>query len=139
MGWLLSVLFVVIDAVRWIVGRAGALVGLFVIAGFGNLAWHLLPPYVHHYRFKDDVIELAAAATKDDDSVRSSILRAAERRRIPLQEDRLEVRLEGNERTVRCRYEVPAKLLPKLAPQLLRFDLHIAQPAFARENAQAQD
>lgn len=135
MGWLLSVLFVVIDAVRWIVGRAGALVGLLVIAGFGNLAWQLLPPYVHHYRFKDDVVELAAAATKDDDSVRSAILRAAERRRIPLQDDRLEVRLEGNERTVRCRYEVPVRLLPKLAPRLLRFDLDIAQPAFARENA----
>ena len=66
--------------------------------------------------------------------MRGSILRAAERWRIPLQEERLEVRLEGNERTVRCRYEVQVKLLPKLAPQVLRFSLQVAQPAFAREN-----
>ena len=70
MGWLLSGLFVVMDAVRWIFGRAGALVGFLVIAGFGNLAWHLLPPYVKHYRFRDDVVELAAAATSEEAKLR---------------------------------------------------------------------
>jgi hypothetical protein len=137
MGLLLSVLFVVMDAVRWIVGRAGAFLGLLVIAGFGNLAWHLLPPYVEYHRFRDEVVALAAASTSDDGRVRGSILRAAEGRRIALREDQLEVRLEGNERTVRCGYEVPVKLLPRLQPQVLRFSLHVVQPAFVRENAAA--
>src|SRR5687767_6056658 len=138
MGWTLTVVFAAIDAVRWFARRAGALGGMLVLAAFANLAWHLLPPYVQHYRFKDEVVSLAAAPTYDDGRVHGEVLRAAERRRIPLEPDRLEVRLENNERTVRCRYEVPVTLLPRQKPQLLRFSLDVVQPAFARDETGPQ-
>lgn len=133
MGWLIRALLVASDAVRFLRGRTGAFLLLLVLAGFGELAYALLPVYVAHYRFKDEVVELASAATNDDAGIRDAILRAAERRRIPLQDDRLEVRLEGSERTVRFRYEVAVTLLPRLAPQPLRFETSVVQPAFARD------
>ena len=126
-------LLVVSDALRFLRGRTGAFLLLVVLAGVGELAFAVLPVYVAHYRFKDEVVQLASAATNDDAGIRNAILRAAERLRIPLQDERLDVRLEGHERTVLFRYEVAVALLPSLAPRPLRFEARVVQPAFARD------
>ena len=131
----LTPLFVAIDAARWCARHVGTVLGALLLGAIASLAWLVLPPYVRHYRFLDDVVELATAPTNDDARVHAEILRAADRLRIPLREDRLEVRLENNERIVRCGYEVPLTLLPSVAPWLLRFRVDVGQPAFARENA----
>jgi hypothetical protein len=131
----LTPLFVAIDAARWCARHVGTVLVALLLAAFAGLAWLVLPPYVRHYRFLDNVVELATAPTHDDARVHAEILRAADRLRIPLREDRLEVRLENNERIVRCGYEVPLTLLPSVAPWHLRFRVDVAQPAFARENA----
>jgi hypothetical protein len=131
----LTPLFVAIDAARWCARYVGTVLRVLLLVACASVAWLVLPPYVRHYRFLDNVVELATAPTNDDARVHAAILRAADRLRIPLREDRLEVRLENKERVVRCEYEVPLTLLPSVAPWLLRFRVDVAQPAFAGENA----
>ena len=131
----LTPLFVAIDAARWCARHVGTVLRVLLLVACANVAWRVLPPYVRHYHFQDHIVDLAAAPTNDDARVHAEILRAADRLRIPLHEDRLEVRLENKERVVRCDYEVPLTLLPSVAPWLLRFRVDVAQPAFARDNA----
>jgi hypothetical protein len=129
----MRLLFAAIDGARLLVRYAGPFAGLLALAAAVEAARQVLPPYVRHHAFKDEVVDLAAASTNDDAGVRGAILRAAERRSIPLSEERLHVRLENNERTVRFAYEVSVRLLPSLEPRLLRFSVDVVQPAFARE------
>ena len=133
MGFGMRLLFAALDAARWLARHAGTCVGLLALAAAAEMARQVLPPYVRHHSFKDEVVDLAAASTSDDAGVRGAILRAAERRSIPLSDEQLHVRLENNERTVRCAYEVSVRLLPSLAPRPLRFSVDVVQPAFARE------
>jgi len=69
--------------------------------------------YISHYSFVDEVEQIAQRGVRtDEDEVRGAIVEAATRLRIPIDPDRVKIRLEGDHVYVDLQYTRPVEVLP---------------------------
>ena len=85
-----------------------------VIAGLLLFAsYRIGQVYVAHYAFTDEVAQIAERGVRTDDAeVRGAVVEAATRLRIPLDPDRVNVRLLGEHVYVDLRYSRAVEILP---------------------------
>jgi hypothetical protein len=113
-------------------GWPGWLAGLAVLAALLAWAWvavRVLPPYLAHYRFVDEVTSVARAPTRDDAVVRSLLERARRRAPVPLDVDTCHVETRQTRRLIRCDYRVTVEVLPWLS-KVLDLRLDVDEPYF---------
>jgi hypothetical protein len=102
-----------VDVVDWLIARTGGLAMLGVLAAAAYAGRALLPPFVEHFRLKDEIAEIGRTPTRDDDLVRLLLAEAIRRRSLEahIPDDALEVTMNGNRRRIAGQYEVPVVLV----------------------------
>jgi hypothetical protein len=87
------------------------MLGVLAAAAYAGRA--LLPPFVEHFRLKDEIAEIGRTPTRDDDLVRLLLAEAIRRRSLEahIPDDALEVTMNGNRRRIAGQYEVPVVLV----------------------------
>jgi hypothetical protein len=69
--------------------------------------------YIAHYTFTDEVNQIAQRGVRTDEAeVRAAVVEAATRLRIPIEPDRVNVRLQGDHVYVDLRYSRAVEIVP---------------------------
>jgi hypothetical protein len=102
-----------VDVVDWLLGRAGGLAMLALLAAAAYVGRALLPPYVAHFALRDEVAEIGRAPTRDDDLVRLMLAEAVRRSALGdhIPADVFEVTMAGNRRRIAGAYKIPVELV----------------------------
>jgi tetratricopeptide (TPR) repeat protein len=115
--------------------RVAALAGfaLFILVLL-RLAVALVPPYVRNFRFADKVSEIARAPVREDEAVRSLLMRVVEQQGLGgrVSADQCQITTSPDWRQITCGYEVPVQILPGWR-QALRFRVDVGAPFFLRD------
>jgi hypothetical protein len=101
-----------VDVVDWLIARTGGLAMLGVLAAAAYAGRALLPPFVEHFRLKDEIAEIGRTPTRDDDLVRLLLSEAIRRRNLEayIPDDAFEVTMNGSRRRIAGRYRIPVEL-----------------------------
>ena len=101
---------------------------LAVVVLLANAAWHVGSVYLAFYKFQDAVIGMVQyRGTKTDAEIRKRILDEAAQSDIPISDDSLMIRREGNHTIVDGSYEQSADIVPGYA-YTFPFTIHLDVP-----------
>ena len=75
-------------------GKLKALIILVIVFGGIYVAWEMVPPYINHYQFQDELDDIArrnSYMNRSDDDVRQTVIKKASDMGIPLKEEQITV------------------------------------------------
>jgi len=89
------------------------LVRLAILLLIAHALYRFVPVYIHHHQFKDAVAE-AALFSKDrsDDELVDRVMELAERYRVPIDRDAVQVTRDAQLTRIHVSYEAPIEWVP---------------------------
>jgi hypothetical protein len=92
----------------------GRIIRLAIVALVLLAAWRVGQAYMAHYKFADEVDQIAQTGVRtSEEEVRGAVLEAGKRYAIPVQAGQISVRLQGEHVYIDLRYSRPIEVLPR--------------------------
>jgi hypothetical protein len=95
-------------------GKLKALIILVIVFGGIYVAWEMVPPYINHYQFQDELDDIArrnSYMNRSDDDVRQTVIKKASDMGIPLKEEQVTITRPSEGLGISVRYRVHVDML----------------------------
>ena len=96
------------------IGKLKALIILLIVVGGIYVAWEMVPPYIAHYQFQDeldDIVRHNSYTNRSDDDVRQTVIKKANEMGIPLKDEQVTITRPSQGLGISVQYRIHVDML----------------------------